>query len=94
MVCFDMPSSSAFKPALILLNSRTSTSTDDRFAGVTPDNHAAWIWIPTLLGLSYAVCFLGFRAILKGRKFGADDAVLGVAYVSLPKALKLLAPPP
>lgn len=71
--CLDMSSS--------VLGWDSPAPTGNRFAVVTPDNHSAWIWLPTLLALVYSFCFLVFRGIVKLKRYGADDAIIVVAYV-------------
>jgi hypothetical protein len=61
------------------------TSNDDgnRFATITPDDHSAWIWLAVLHSFCYSICFLGFRVIIKIHRYGLDDLVLALAYVSI-----------
>lgn len=62
------------------------TSNDNggiRFATVTPEDHSAWIWLAVLHSICYSICFLGFRVIIKIRRYGLDDLILALAYVSV-----------
>jgi hypothetical protein len=49
---------------------------------ITPDDHSTYIWLATLHSLSYALCFLGFRILVKRERYSVDDLILGVGYVS------------
>lgn len=54
---------------------------DNRFARVTPDNHAGSLWIAALLCLVYAVMTLALRAHLRWKMFGMDDYLAVAATV-------------
>ncbi|KAK5057811.1 hypothetical protein LTR84_011812 [Exophiala bonariae] len=53
---------------------------ENRFARVTPDNHAGSLWIASLLCLVYSIMTLALRAHLRWKMFGMDD-YLAVAAV-------------
>jgi len=62
------------------------TSNDNggvRFSTITPEDHSAWIWLAVLHSFCYSICFLGFRIIIKLHRYGFDDMLLAMAYVSI-----------
>jgi hypothetical protein len=54
---------------------------ENRMTRVTPDDHAAYIWLSTLHSLAYAFCFLGFRIVVKRERYSIDDLILVLGYV-------------
>lgn len=61
----------------------SSVDDDSRFATVTPEDHSAWIWVAVLLSLSYSIVFLGCRVVDRLHRYGLDDLLLALAYVSI-----------
>lgn len=61
-----------------------STSGENRFAPVTEDNHAAPIWISSLLCLVYSTLVLVMRGWLRRNMYGLDDYLALSASVGLP----------
>jgi hypothetical protein len=60
------------------------TSSDNRFAQFTADNHSAPIWIASILSLLFAICILAVRlGFVKWNAHGLDDVVLTLAHVSV-----------
>jgi purine-cytosine permease-like protein len=55
----------------------------NRFATITTEDHSAWIWLAVLHLVCYSICFLGFRVIIKLHRYGLDDFLLALAYVSI-----------
>ena len=53
-----------------------------RFSEVTSDDHSAWVWVATLLGVSFSLLFLCLRAYVKWKRRAVDDFVVVIAYVS------------
>lgn len=51
-------------------------ATGDRFAQVTPDNHAGSIWIATLLCLVYTIITILTRGFLRKAMYGIDDYLI------------------
>jgi hypothetical protein len=58
----------------------------NRFAEITPDNHAGSIWIASLLCLIYSVLTLALRGHLRFRIYGMDD------YMALAATVRQYAP--
>jgi hypothetical protein len=60
----------------------STSSSDNRFARFTAENHSAPIWISTLLSLIFAICILAVRlGFVKWNARGLDDVVLTLAHV-------------
>ncbi len=55
----------------------------NRFAAITPDDHAGSIWIASILCLVYSVLTLALRTHLRLRIYGLDDYIAMVATVSI-----------
>lgn len=53
------------------------------FSGISPDNHAGYLWIITILGDIYTVLAAFVRIFVKWGLTGIDDYLLGLATVSL-----------
>lgn len=58
------------------------TTQGNRFAGYTPDNHSAGLWICSILGLIYTTLTFGIRFFIKRSVFGIDDWTILVGTVS------------
>lgn len=53
----------------------------DRFAEITPDDHAGSIWIASILCLIYSILTLALRGHLRRKVYGWDDCLALVATV-------------
>jgi hypothetical protein len=62
-------------------SSESSTSTIGRFALVTENEHAGYLWITSILSLIYASLILVVRLHIKWNLYGADDALATAATV-------------
>lgn len=49
---------------------------------ISPENHAGYLWIVTILGLIYTILVAFARVYVKIRMFGVDDLILGLATVN------------
>lgn len=47
----------------------------DRFAEITPDDHAGSIWIASILCLIYSILTLALRGHLRRKVYGWDDYI-------------------
>lgn len=59
-----------------------STHTPDRFSPISPDDHAGYLWIATLLAAIYSLLSILVRAYVKRDCLGADDWICAAATVS------------
>ena len=59
------------------------------FEPMTPSDHRAWLWVVSLLSLTYSFLCLGARLTGKWDLLWWDDAVLGLAYVRSIIVLKI-----
>jgi hypothetical protein len=57
-------------------------ASNNRFTQVTSNDHAAAIWVVTLLSIIYAVLVLAVRlGFTKWKTYGFDDIALTIAHV-------------
>lgn len=59
-----------------------STTSGNRFAPITSDNHSGSLWIASILCLIYGVLTLTLRGHIKFRIYGLDDWLIAVATVT------------
>lgn len=53
------------------------------FSPITPEDHAGYLWIITILGIIYTTFIAAVRVYVKLRLVGLDDFLLGIATVSV-----------
>lgn len=68
-----------------MANERRYTEGPNRnsFAPITPDDHAGYIWIATLFGMTMSLLVAATRIWIKKNAFGLDDVLFVAATVSL-----------
>jgi hypothetical protein len=52
------------------------------FAEISPQDHAGYLWIVTIMGFVYVFMVVLVRVRVKWGLFGVDDFLIGVATVS------------
>ena len=60
------------------------------FAPITTYDHAGYIWIATLFGMTMSLLVAATRIWIKKNAFGMDDSLFVAATVSLELAMRLL----
>jgi hypothetical protein len=60
------------------------------FSPITPDDHAGYIWIATLLSMTISLLVAATRIWIKKDAFGLDDTLFVAAIVSLCSILQAL----
>lgn len=71
----------------------SSDLTRPGFSPITPDDHAGYLWIVTILGAVYTGLVATARFYVKSHVLGPDDYLLGLATVS-PRYLPNSSPEP
>ena len=51
------------------------------YAKTSPQDHAAYLWITSVLCLSYSLCALAARYYAKWKTLGVDDVLISIAQV-------------
>jgi hypothetical protein len=60
-----------------------ATSTENRFAVNSLNDHRAPLWVFAILSFLYSTLFLFMRLVIKRSFWGVDDLVLGISHVSI-----------
>jgi hypothetical protein len=51
------------------------------YTATSPQNHTAYLWITSIICLSYSLCALAARYYAKWNALGVDDALISAAQV-------------